>query len=355
MWRNNMQAIAQIGAMTRPQVRNMPTFDLNSAVGSYYDAKDAATKRAEAEAEKQRRQAYVEELTAQHPEAAAQIAADPAAYMKMLNDKEAAERDQQFKMDVLNRQFSNSMALADRQHANSVGLARMRADLENQAAAQARAERAAQLDEALNSGLITQEQYNLAKQRDLLGDIVNDGGVAPDGVALTGNKAFDDAYMKETGKKTAQIKQAEADAKSMEPALLQAMDRAAKAAKNGTGVGFIGGTAANWGLNPLPNAGANYADIQSANTQMNTYLRKQLAATGLTGSELNSAVEAQAYRYQINPTDSESVIRRKLQNFVADKLPKKEAPKIYGTSQPIKNSGLQKGQKIGGFTVIGVE
>lgn len=356
MWKNNMQAIANIGSLTRPKYVKMPTLDLAGAIDDYYNSKDAATARVDAEAEKQRRQAMVDEMTAQHPEAAAQIAADPLGYAKMLEEREKAERDQQFKMDMLNRQFSNSMALADRQHANSVGLAKMRDELQNQAAANAKAQRAAELEEALNSGMITKEQYNLAKQRDLLGDIVNGGGVAPDGVVLTGNKAFDDAYMRETGKKTAQIKQAEADAKSMEPALLQAMDRAAKAAENGTGVGFIGGTAANWGLNPLPNAGANFADIQSANTQMNTYLRKQLAATGLTGSELNSAVEAQAYRYQISPTDSESVIRRKLQNFVADKLPTKEAAKIYGTSQPIKNGGgLQKGQKIGGFTVIGVE
>lgn len=356
MWKNNMQAIANIGAMTRPQFRNMPTLDLAGAIDSYYDAKNAATQSELARQQREKMNAFADELTAQHPEAAARIAVDPAAYANYLDEQAKAERDQQYKLDYLNKQFNNSLALADRQNANSIGLARIKQQLANQAASEEKAARAAQLDEALNSGMITKEQYNLAKQRDLLGDIVNGGGVAPDGVVLTGNKAFDDAYMRETGKKTAQIKQAEADAKSMEPALLQAMDRAAKAAENGTGVGFIGGTAANWGLNPLPNAGANFADIQSANTQMNTYLRKQLAATGLTGSELNSAVEAQAYRYQISPTDSESVIRRKLQNFVADKLPTKEAAKIYGTSQPIKNGGgLQKGQKIGGFTVIGVE
>lgn len=129
MWRNNMQAIAQIGAMTRPQVRNMPTLDLNSAVGSYYDAKDAATKRAEAEAEKQRRQAYVEELTAQHPEAAARIAVDPAAFANYLDEQAKAERDQQYKLDYLNKQFNNSIALQDRQHANAVGLAKLAAQL----------------------------------------------------------------------------------------------------------------------------------------------------------------------------------------------------------------------------------
>ena len=172
MWRNNMQAIAQIGAMTRPQVRNMPTLDLNSAVGSYYDAKDAATKRAEAEAEKQRRQAYVEELTAQHPEAAARIAVDPAAYANYLDEQAKAERDQQYKLDYLNKQFNNSLALADRQNANSIGLARVKQQLANQAASEEKAARAAQLDEALNSGMITQEEYNLIKRRELLGDIV---------------------------------------------------------------------------------------------------------------------------------------------------------------------------------------
>lgn len=320
MWKNNMQAIANIGSLTRPKYVKMPTLDLAGAIDDYYNSKDAAVARVDAEAEKQRRQAMVDEMTAQHPEAAAQIAADPMGYAKMLEEREKAERDQQFKMDMLNRQFSNSLALADRQHANSVGLAKMRDELQNQAAANAKAQRAAELEEALNSGMITKEQYNLAKQRELLGDIVSGGGVAPEGVTLTGNKKYDDAYMQEIGKKAAQKAAAESDSEEMKPALLQAMRRGYEAAQSGTGIGLLGGMAADWGINPLPGAGKNYADIQTANTQMNTFLRKQLAATGLTGSELNSAVEAEAYRYQIKPTDSESIIKRKLQNFAEDKL-----------------------------------
>lgn len=313
MWKNNMEAIARVGALTRPQFRNMPTLDLGGAVDNFMNARDKSLEAA-------RRQAYVDELTAQHPEAAAQIAANPDAYVKMMNDNAAAERDQQFKMDMLDKQFNNSIALQDRQHANAVGLAKLRMDLENQAGERAKAQRMAQLDEALNNGMISQEQYNMAIQRELLGDIVNGSGVTPDGTPLTGNKKYDDAYMQEVGKKTAQTVMAEKDAETMKPALIQAMARADLAAKSGNGIGLLGGFAANLGLNPAPNAGKNYADIQTANTQMNTYLRKQLAATGLTGSELNSAVEAEAYRYQIKPTDSESVIRRKLQNFAQDKL-----------------------------------
>lgn len=140
------------------------------------------------------------------------------------------------------------------------------------------------------------------------------------GFTPTGNKKYDDAYLQEIGKKNAQTILAEKDAESMRPALINAMIRADKAAKSGNGVGFIGGHAADFGINPTAKAGQNYADIQSANTQMNTYLRKQLAATGLTGSELNSAVEAEAYRYQIKPTDDEDIIQRKLKNFAEDKL-----------------------------------
>lgn len=118
----NMLRIAQIGAMTRPQFRNMPTLDLAGALDNYTNARDKSLEAA-------RRQAYVDELTAQHPEAAAQIAANPDAYAKMINDNAAAERDQQFKMDMLDKQFNNSIALQDRQHANAVGLAKLAAEL----------------------------------------------------------------------------------------------------------------------------------------------------------------------------------------------------------------------------------
>ena len=178
MWKNNMQTIAKIGAMTRPQFRNMPTLDLAGAIDSYYDAKNAATQRELARQQREKMNAFADELTAQHPEAAARIAVDPAAFANYLDEQAKAERDQQYKLDYLNKQFNNSLALADRQNANAIGLARVKQQLENQAAAQARAERAAQLDEALNSGTITQEQYNRAKQRDLLGDIVNGDNVS---------------------------------------------------------------------------------------------------------------------------------------------------------------------------------
>ena len=64
----------------------------------------------------------------------------------------------------------------------------------------------------------------------------------------------------------------------------------------------------------------NQADINAANSQMNAILRQKLAATGLTGSELNSAVEAQAYRYTIDPSMSPTYIKQQIQNFKNDYL-----------------------------------
>jgi hypothetical protein len=73
--------------------------------------------------------AYVDALTNEHPEDAAKIAMNPQAYEQMLRDNAAAERDQQFKMDMLDKQFNNSIALQDRQYANAVGLAKLAAEL----------------------------------------------------------------------------------------------------------------------------------------------------------------------------------------------------------------------------------
>lgn len=118
----NMLRIAQIGAMTRPQYRTMPTLDLGGAVDNFMNARDKSMADA-------RRQAYADTLTQAHPEDAARIAVDPMAYAKMLEEKESAERDQQFKMDMLKAQFDNSLALENTRNANAVGLAKLAAQL----------------------------------------------------------------------------------------------------------------------------------------------------------------------------------------------------------------------------------
>lgn len=158
---------------------------------------------------------------------------------------------------------------------------------------------------------------------------------------------YQDAYDAEEGKARAKEEKARKDVEKMKPTVLAAINRAKDAASSGTGVGPIGGRLAGIGLNiGGKKAGKNYADIQSANTQMNTYLRKELAATGLTGTELNSAVEAQAYRYTIDPSDTESVILRKLDNFIADHINNTNNDEGSNKNLPIGQS-----VSIKGFTV----
>lgn len=125
----NMLRIAQIGAMNRPEFRNMPTLDFSGAVDNFFNAKDAAEQRELAEQKRTKMNAYAEVLKQQHPEDAARIEADPLAYAAMLDDNAKAERDQQYKMDFLRQQLGNSMALERMKNENAVGLAKLAAEL----------------------------------------------------------------------------------------------------------------------------------------------------------------------------------------------------------------------------------
>lgn len=118
----NMLRIAQIGAMTRPEYRKMPTLDLGGAVDNFFNAKDTADKKA-------RMQAYIDKLSEEHPEDAERIANDPLGYTAMLDNNAKAERDQQYKMDFLKQQLGNSIALENLKNTNAVGLAKLAAQL----------------------------------------------------------------------------------------------------------------------------------------------------------------------------------------------------------------------------------
>lgn len=152
---------------------------------------------------------------------------------------------------------------------------------------------------------------------------------------------YEKTLLKEQAKADVENQKGLQAVEKMRPSVEASLARAEKSLNSGTGIGPIGGWLANWGINPGRNAGANYANIESANAQMNALLRQRLQATGLTGSELNSAVEANAYRYTISPTDSESVIRQKINNFRNDYLRENGSDDI-GDMQytPIPRNGL---------------
>lgn len=99
----------------------------------------------------------------------------------------------------------------------------------------------------------------------------------------------------------------------MRPRLLQAIERGEKALDDGTGLGQFGG----WGWT-TEQGGQNRADIQTAQAQINTEMRDLLAEMGVGATELNSAAEAAAYRYQISPDMPVAQIRQIFKNFKQD-------------------------------------
>ena len=235
--------------------------------------------------------ALTEQLIAENPEKEAEIRQmGGRAYADVLKADAQRAEDRQWRLEDLQAQRDFQKELIDLQTQRAFALENMR---------NANARSLAEFKASLNN---------------------NSYPTSVNGYDLTGNKAYDDAYLKAQGKKDAETAIAMRDAKDMEPALRDSMMQGYKAASSGTGTGPIGGRLADWGLNIMPNAGRNFADISTANNQMNAYLRKQLAATGLTGQELNSAVEAEAYRYNISPRDSEAIVKRKMENFAKDKL-----------------------------------
>lgn len=102
---------------------------------------------------------------------------------------------------------------------------------------------------------------------------------------------------------------------AMRPRVIQAIDRAEKALDEGTGLGQFGG----WGWT-TQTGGVNRAAIQSAQAQINTVMRGLLKEMGVGSTELNSAAEAAAYRYQITPDMPISQQKQIIENFKKDYL-----------------------------------
>lgn len=99
----------------------------------------------------------------------------------------------------------------------------------------------------------------------------------------------------------------------MMPRVLGAIDRAYTALDDGTGLGQMGGL---WWTNKK--GGENRANVQNAQAQINTLMRGILSAMGVGATEMNSAAEAAAYRYMIDPAMPESQIKQVLDNFKQD-------------------------------------
>jgi hypothetical protein len=156
------------------------------------------------------------------------------------------------------------------------------------------------------------------------------------------NPKGQDAFAKEIGKSLAEEQIAEKQLKTLTPRAKQALERANASLDDGTGLGQIGG----WGWT-TGQGGINRANVSNAQAQINTVMRGLLSNMGVGSSEVNSAAEAEAYRYMIKPDMPIEQQRQVLKNFEDDYLSGKleqDLRGIYGKS--LKDVSLMSDPRV---------
>ncbi len=146
-------------------------------------------------------------------------------------------------------------------------------------------------------------------------------------------------YKRKEAEQKAELESKEAERQNeiMRPRLEQSLLRARTALKDGTGLGQFGG----WGWT-TGQGGQNRADVMTAQAQINTMMRGLLKQMGVGSTELNSAAEAAAYRYQISPDMPIEQISRVLDDFGRDYMNgtlQKEAAAVAGQYGANSGSG----------------
>lgn len=133
-------------------------------------------------------------------------------------------------------------------------------------------------------------------------------------MASLGKKGFE-AYDKKVGDFVADEEIAKKQMQTLKPKVDNALKRARESLEDGTGLGQIGG----WGWT-TGKGGQNRANIKNAQAQINTTMRGLLKQMGVGSTELNSAAEAEAYRYMIDPNMPIAQQLQVLDNFEQDYL-----------------------------------
>jgi hypothetical protein len=105
---------------------------------------------------------------------------------------------------------------------------------------------------------------------------------------------------------------------------------------NASGIGPLAGTALGQFFSSKEGE-TNYADIAAVKAEINRIIRAKLKEAGVSAAEMNSAVEAESYRYPVGPMYKPEVSRRSIENFLKAYMP--DVAKQYGliTEEPLKN------------------
>lgn len=256
-----------------------------------------------------KKQAYIDALQGGDQEKidSALASYNPEAYAQVMQARE--QRANQ--LADADTQFARQKELANIQFNNNMALKRLEAALKPATAAQQ------------NMQYLQQMGYSPEEAAQLYYSGQNPNATLP----LLGEKGFNE-YDKAMGKDLAEQKIAEKQMQSLTPRAEQAIARAEESLDDGTGLGQIGGLGWTTGQ-----GGRNRANIKNAQAQINTAMRGLLKQMGVGSTELNSAVEAEAYRYQLNPNMPIEQQKQILDNFKADYMSgnlQKELQQNYG-------------------------
>lgn len=109
---NNMAKIARVGQKIR--FREMPTLDFSGAIDNYFNARDAADKRAQLAEQAQKQQAYSDALQTGNQDAINQAwaAYDPQGYSNYINQQQQRAEDRQWALEDMARREQVAMKLA---------------------------------------------------------------------------------------------------------------------------------------------------------------------------------------------------------------------------------------------------
>lgn len=254
-----------------------------------------------------------DEMIAQNPEDEARIRQmGGRAYADMLKSDAQRAEERQWHLDDLEsqRQFQRDL-LRDKLN-NEFALAKYKAQFDT-APQGTNAQQNVQA--MIEAGYTPQEAWAMYY-----------GGNNPTLDMATLGKKGQEAYDKKVGDFVADEAIAEKQMQTLKPKVDNALKRARESLEDGTGLGQIGG----WGWT-TGKGGQNRANIKNAQAQINTTMRGLLKQMGVGSTELNSAAEAEAYRYMIDPNMPIGQQLQVLDNFEQDYLSGKLAEDLAET------------------------
>jgi hypothetical protein len=293
--------------------------------------------------------ALTRKMIDEHPEDEALIRQKGgSAYADMLKAEEqrAEERQwalddtknkQDFQRELLDAQYKNALNLEGVRNANARSLAEFKAGL---GADNPDTNAQRNVASMIEAGYSPQEAWAMYY-----------GGNNPtlnmDMLGKKGQEAAD----KKIGEYVADEQIAQQQMKTLKPKAENALRRAKESLADGTGLGQFGG----WGWT-TGKGGQNRANIKNAQAQINTTMRGLLKQMGVGSTELNSAVEAEAYRYMLDPNTPIEQQEQVLKNFEEDYLSgalQRDLAETYGqqktnidTSDPRIQEALANGYSL---------